>query len=46
MVPMPGQVNYSASKAGLMGLTRSLAREVAPKNVRVLHVTPASSARR
>jgi 3-oxoacyl-[acyl-carrier protein] reductase len=40
LVPMPGQVNYSASKAGLLGLTRSLAREVAPKNVRVLHVAP------
>ena len=40
LVPMPGQVNYSASKAGLLGLTRSLAREVAAKNVRVLHVAP------
>lgn len=39
-VPMPGQVNYSASKAGLLGLSRSLAREVAAKNVRVLHVAP------
>jgi 3-oxoacyl-[acyl-carrier protein] reductase len=40
LVPMPGQVNYSASKAGLLGLSRSLAREVADKNVRVLHLAP------
>jgi 3-oxoacyl-[acyl-carrier protein] reductase len=40
LVPMPGQVNYSASKAGLLGFTRSLAREVADKGVRVLHVAP------
>ena len=37
---MPGQVNYSASKAGLLGFTRSLAREVADKGVRVMHVAP------
>ncbi len=30
-----GQVNYSASKAGLHGLTKSLAREVGRKNIRV-----------
>jgi 3-oxoacyl-[acyl-carrier protein] reductase len=40
LVAMPGQVNYSASKAGLLGFSRSLAREVADKNVRVLHVAP------
>jgi 3-oxoacyl-[acyl-carrier protein] reductase len=40
LVPMPGQVNYSASKAGLLGFSRSLAREVADKGVRVLHVAP------
>ncbi len=40
LVAMPGQVNYSATKAGLLGFTRSLAREVADKNVRVLHVAP------
>jgi 3-oxoacyl-[acyl-carrier protein] reductase len=40
LVAMPGQVNYSATKAGLLGFTRSLAREVAEKNVRVLHVAP------
>jgi 3-oxoacyl-[acyl-carrier protein] reductase len=40
LVAMPGQVNYSASKAGLLGFSRSLAREVADKGVRVLHVAP------
>lgn len=40
LVPMPGQVNYSASKAGLLGFTRSLAREVADKGVRVLYIAP------
>jgi 3-oxoacyl-[acyl-carrier protein] reductase len=32
---MPGQVNYSASKAGMIGLTKSLARELAGRNVTV-----------
>ncbi len=40
LVAMPGQVNYSASKAGLLGFSRSLAREVADKGVRVMHVAP------
>jgi 3-oxoacyl-[acyl-carrier protein] reductase len=38
--PRPGQVNYSAAKSGLIGFSRSLAREVADKGVRVLHVAP------
>lgn len=36
----PGQANYSAAKAGLLGLTRSLAREVAKKKVTVNAVAP------
>lgn len=32
---MRGQVNYSAAKAGVLGFTRALSREMAPFNVRV-----------
>lgn len=35
-----GQANYSASKAGLIGLTRSLALEIASRNVTVNAVAP------
>lgn len=35
-----GQVNYSAAKAGLVGLTRSLAKELASRNVFVNLVAP------
>jgi|TARA_B110000305_G_scaffold182751_1_gene202935 3-oxoacyl-[acyl-carrier protein] reductase len=35
-----GQVNYSASKAGIGGFTRSLAKEVASRNITVNSITP------
>ena len=36
----PGQANYCASKAGLVGLTKSVARELARRNVTVNAVAP------
>jgi len=35
-----GQTNYSASKAGLIGLTKALAREVASRNITVNAIAP------
>jgi 3-oxoacyl-[acyl-carrier protein] reductase len=36
----PGQANYAASKAGLIGLTKALAREVASRSITVNAVAP------
>ncbi len=36
----PGQANYSASKGGVIALTKTLAKELASKNVRVNAVAP------
>ncbi len=36
----PGQTNYCASKAGLIGLTKSLAREIASRTITVNAVAP------
>lgn len=36
----PGQVNYCASKAGVIGMTKSLARELGSKNINVNAIAP------
>jgi 3-oxoacyl-[acyl-carrier protein] reductase len=36
----PGQTNYSASKAGMIGFTKSLAQEIASRNVTVNCIAP------
>ena len=36
----PGQANYAASKAGIIGMTKSLAAEVASRNITVNCIAP------
>jgi 3-oxoacyl-[acyl-carrier protein] reductase len=40
MVGNPGQANYSAAKAGMLGLTRAVAKEVASRNITVNAIAP------
>lgn len=40
LVGNAGQCNYSASKAGLVGLTKSVAKELAPKGIRCNAIAP------
>jgi 3-oxoacyl-[acyl-carrier protein] reductase len=40
IIGMPGQVNYSSSKAGVIGFTKALAKELAKANVTVNALAP------
>lgn len=40
MTGNPGQTNYSATKAGMLGFTKSLAREIGSRNITVNSVAP------
>ncbi len=40
VVGNPGQANYAAAKAGMIGMTKSIAREVAPRNITVNCIAP------
>jgi 3-oxoacyl-[acyl-carrier protein] reductase len=40
LIANPGQANYSASKAGIIGFTRTIAKEVASRNIQANSVAP------
>ena len=40
LIGNPGQTNYAAAKAGMIGFTKSLAREIASRNITVNVVAP------
>lgn len=40
VVGNPGQVNYCASKAGLIGMTKSLAKEIGSRNITINAIAP------
>jgi 3-oxoacyl-[acyl-carrier protein] reductase len=40
LIGNPGQANYAASKAGIIGFTKALAKEVASRNIQVNVVAP------
>jgi 3-oxoacyl-[acyl-carrier protein] reductase len=40
IIGLPGQTNYSASKAGLLGATKALSKELGKKNITVNAVAP------
>ncbi len=40
LIGNPGQTNYAASKAGIIGFTKSLAKEVASRNINVNTINP------
>ncbi|MGH2569351.1 MAG: SDR family oxidoreductase, partial [Bacteroidota bacterium] len=40
VVGNPGQTNYAAAKAGMLGMTKTLAKELASRNIRVNAIAP------